>query len=95
MRVPSVRHHLTLSSAATPYEQVAANTTVTVVGDRCVGEADTSLLERSRQLAKAANVGLLGIQFSDPSPEATFLSATLYPEIDSFEVTDAMLQYFS
>jgi hypothetical protein len=94
MRVASVRHHFSLSSTATLHDQVAASTTVTVVGDRCLGQADASLLERSRQLAEAANVELLGIQFSDGSPEATFLNATLYPGFDSIEVTDAMLRYF-
>lgn len=95
MRVPSVQHHLTLSSAATVHGPVDANTTVTVVGNRCLGQADRSLLERSRLLAEAANVELLGIQFSDVGPEATFLSATVYPEINSIEVTDAMLRYFA
>ena len=95
MRVPSVRHHLTLNSAATVHEQAGASTTVTVVGNRCLGQADRSLLERSRLLAEAANVELLGIQFSDPGPDATFLSATVYPEITSIEVTDAMLRYFA
>jgi hypothetical protein len=95
MRVPPVQRHLTLSSGATVHEQVGASTTVTVVGNRCLGQADRSLLERSRLLAEAANVELLGIQFSDPCPEATFLGATVYPDINSIEVTDAMLRCFA
>ena len=93
MRVPSERRHVSLSSVTTPHEQPAAST-VTVVGDRCLGQVDNGLLERSRQLAEEANVKLLGIQFSDASSDATFLNATLYPEIDCVEVTDAMLQCF-
>jgi hypothetical protein len=93
MRVPSERRLLSLRSVASPHKQLAANT-VTVVGDCCLGQADKSLLERSRQLAEAANVKLLGVQFSNASPDSTFLNATLYPEFDSIEVTDAILEYF-
>jgi hypothetical protein len=93
LRIRSENRHLSLTSAATPQER-QVKSTVIVVGDRCLGRVDSSLLERSRCLAEIANVDFLGIQFSSPDPDAAFVSATVYPEIDSVEVSDAMLQYF-
>lgn len=93
LRIRSENRHLSLTSAATPQER-QVKSTVTVVGDRCLGRADSSLLERSRYLAEIANVDFLGIQFSSPDPDAVFISATVYPEIDCVEVSDAMLQFF-
>jgi hypothetical protein len=93
MRVAPERRQLSLKSAVMPPEQMAA-ITVTVVGGSCMGQVDSSLLEQSRKLAEAADVELLGIQFSNANSDATFLNATLYPEIESIEITDAILQYF-
>jgi len=93
MRVAPERRQLNLKSAVMPPKQLAAST-VTVVGRRCLGQVDSVLLDQSRQLAEAANAELLGIQFSDANPDATFLNATLYPEIENVEITDAILQYF-
>jgi hypothetical protein len=93
LRIRSENRHLGLTSPATPTER-DVQSTVTVVGDRCLGRADSSLLERSRCLAQIAKVDFLAIQFDTPDPDAVFVNATVYPEIDCAEVSDAMLQYF-
>jgi hypothetical protein len=93
LRIRPESRHLSLISAAAP-PQKEANSTVTIIGDRCLGQVDRSLLERSRDLAKIANVDFLGIQFSSPDPDAAFVNATVYPEINCVEVADAMLEYF-
>lgn len=88
--VPSVRRRSSLSSVLMP-ETEPVGITVTVVGDYCVGDADRSLLEGSRELARAAKVESLAIRFSDPTADATLLDVSPYPDLDSTEVADAML----
>jgi len=82
------------ASAPPPLPPQRGESTVTVIGDRCLGRVHGSLLDRSRRLAELANVDLLGIELSSPDPDAFFVNATVYPEIDSVEASDALLEYF-
>jgi hypothetical protein len=92
MRVAPERRQLSFKSGVVPPKQSAAST-VTVVGERCLGQVDGILLEQSRKLAEAANVELLNVQFSDVNSDAAFLNATVYPELN-IETADAVLQFF-
>jgi hypothetical protein len=92
MRVVPERRQLSFKSGGLPPEQLAAST-VTVVGERCLGQVEGILLEQSRKLAEAANVELLNVQFSDVNSDAAFLNATVYPEFN-IETADAVLQFF-
>ena len=66
-----------------------------VVDDRCIGEADEALKERTRRLGKAANVRLLGVDTTGPEADATFLGVTLYPSMEREDVRSAVLECFS
>lgn len=68
--------------------------TVTVVGDRCFGDAGETLAGRARQLAAAAGVDLLAVHFQDVNGEFRLLNAGLLPDINSADVADAIFDYF-
>jgi hypothetical protein len=88
---PSVRRsRLGDTSAPPPDEQ---STTVTVVGARAVGSADEALKGHARRLAAHAGTALLDVYFDGPGPDALFVGASLWPDISSAEVADAMLAH--
>lgn len=90
MRIQPVRRRVSLSQFnETPVE--SAVTTVTVVGKRCFGHADETLLVLAQRLADAANVDLLGVQFSGPEDDAYFIRATTCPEISAGGIESAVL----
>jgi hypothetical protein len=74
--------------------QEPSSVTVTVVGDRCFGCVDKVLQLQARRLAEAAHVDLLGVQFSSPEADASFVGATLWPEVTDDGIADAILEYF-
>jgi hypothetical protein len=69
--------------------------TVTIIGDEHISDADDSLIDKSRKLAAATGTCFLDILFSSPnSGDAKFLNISLYPDISRPEVTDALKRYF-
>jgi hypothetical protein len=92
--VVPVRRRTELDRPAALHEPSAPGLSVTVVGERCFGTADEVLSGQARQLATAAGVDLLGIQF-ERSQEATarFVGATLWPALTADAVADAVLRY--
>jgi hypothetical protein len=94
MRVAAERRALRLNALAIPPNEAAA-ITATVVGGRCLGPVHSSLSEQALRLADAAAVELLGVRFSSPHSDATFLDATLYPDLESVDTTDAILRCFA
>jgi hypothetical protein len=67
---------------------------VTVVGRQVVGSVDRALAQQARDLALAAGVELLAVQFDGATPGSRFLEATLWPDLGDDDVTDALLSYF-
>jgi hypothetical protein len=80
-------------AAPTPFEGVPVS--VTVVGGRCFGSADETLKKQARCLARAAGVDLFTVFFSGATDGAEFLNASLLPDVASFEIADAILEYFT
>jgi hypothetical protein len=68
-------------------------TTVTVVGERPIGEADDALKEHARRLAAHAGTALLDVYFDGPGPDALFVGTSLWPDINSPAIADAMLAH--
>jgi hypothetical protein len=68
--------------------------TVTVVGERCLGTVDEALINRAQRLAAAAEVQLLAVHFGDLNGEPRLFNADLFPDINSTEIADAILNYF-
>jgi hypothetical protein len=76
-------------------ESAAADTTVTVVGSRCLGSADHTLVSQARRLAGAAGVELLAVNFRVTEAGFRFHSASSsWADVSSPEVADAILEHF-
>jgi hypothetical protein len=65
---------------------------VTVVGERCLGEADPLLMAQARQLASVAGVNLLQVAFSKGAT-SHFLAANLWPDLSDSTIASAILEY--
>lgn len=91
--VRPVPRHVTLSASGAPEAPDPYPVSVTVVGDRCIGQVANSLTAQARRLADAAGVGLLAVRFSGSEPGAAFVGADLWPEIATDGVADAVLDY--
>jgi hypothetical protein len=64
---------------------------VIVVGNQTFGDVDAELSAWARQLARAAGVDLLAVLFSGAKRGSKFLNASLWPNIESDAVADAIL----
>lgn len=71
-----------------------ADTTVTVVGRRCLGTADSMLVAYARRLARAAGVDLLAVRFIKTEAGFRLHGADPWVDISLPEVTDAILEHF-
>jgi hypothetical protein len=91
MRVQPVHRRVAVSPEAT--FALAEGITVTVVGERCLGQASPSVMNGARCLAKVANADVLTVRLSDTGPGATFLGADPCPDLSSDETADAVLDY--
>jgi hypothetical protein len=91
MRVQPVSRRVPLTAAATP--AAAESITVTVVGERCFGQADPAVMDGVRRLARTVGVEMLAVRVSGPEPGATFLAAELCPDLTCAETADAVLEY--
>jgi hypothetical protein len=67
--------------------------TVTVVGERCLGAADETLKCHARRLAEHACAGLLDVYFDGDGARASFVGASLWPDVGSPEIADAILEH--
>lgn len=97
--VTSTRRQVYLSASLTSvasemvqFDPAASNLCVTVIGDRCVGNADGTLRRYARHLAEAAGVGLLTVRFIDDSLGLRFADANPWPTLDD-AVGEAVLAH--
>lgn len=67
---------------------------LTVVGERCLGEADPRLAEQALALARATGVETLRVAFSHAGPDARFLTASPHPFLEDDAVAQALLDLF-
>jgi hypothetical protein len=95
MRIPvhAVRRRVALANDGPPRTEIEHQVTVTVVGERCFGDAHPTLCRYAKDLAAAAGVPLLAVQFSAASADAKLQSADLLPDLDRDDVIDAVLEY--
>jgi hypothetical protein len=91
MRVQPVHRRVAFLADAAP--ATMESITVTVVGEHCLGQADTAMMTGARRLARAANVELLAVRVSGPGPDATFLGADLCLDLTSEETAIEVLEY--
>jgi hypothetical protein len=68
--------------------------TVTVVGNRCFGEADAELKARAGRLASAAGTALLSVRFYGSDAGARFQGASPTVDLAQDDIADAVLDCF-
>jgi hypothetical protein len=66
---------------------------VTVVGERCFGEADELCRQQALHLARTTGVETLSVHFSDTGAGMRFLSANPWPCLEDDEVAHALLDH--
>jgi hypothetical protein len=93
MRVHAVQRRIAFARESIPAPQ--EGTTVTVVGERCIGQADDTIMTAAVRLARVADVEMLAVRFSGPEPGATFLGADPQPDLTSPETADTVLEYMA
>lgn len=91
MRVQPVHRRVAFAEDSAP--AVRESTTVTVIGERCLGQVDTRMLTGALRLARAANVEMLSVRISGPEPDATFLGVDPWPDLTSQDTADVLLEY--
>src|SRR5260370_39218073 len=89
-------HTTTAPTAATTSQSVEVESCkseeiieVTVVGERCIGNSDSTLVRQARQLATAAGVDLLSVRFNHR--DGTFSGVNLWPDLTD-DITQAILE---
>lgn len=76
-------------------ESHTPDTTVTIVGSRCLGSADGTLVSHVRRLSRAAGVEMLAVDFRETEKGFRLYNASSsWADISSPEVADAILEYF-
>jgi hypothetical protein len=90
--VRPVHRRVALSADPAPEHAADAPTMVTVIGRRCVGEADRMLAMYARRLAAVAGVDMLVAHFDGPDTRARLVGADLRPDISSPAIADAILE---
>jgi hypothetical protein len=93
MRVQPVHRRVALPPGAAP--AVTPGITVSVIGERCLGQADAATLAGARRLARAAGVDLLTVRVAGPEAGAAFLGAEPWPDLTCQETADALLEYLA
>jgi hypothetical protein len=91
--IPVVERQRDTASAATE-ERVVEGTTVTVIGERCLGYAHPVLATHARRLARAAKVELLAVQFTGPKSSDRLTGAHLWPDLTVGECSAAIVERF-
>jgi hypothetical protein len=88
--VRPLRRHLTFPNQPNPPRAPEGYATVTVIGERCFGQAEPILKDHARRLAAKAGVSLLDVYFSGPGADGELLSAELIPDLDAEVKADAV-----
>lgn len=91
--VRPIERRSALGTEPTPPSTFEVRATVTVVGAHCLGATDETLRRHARRLAAHANVELLDVFFDGDDAGASFVGVSLWPDIGSPEVADAMLEH--
>lgn len=94
--VETVAWRLDLAAGVPEKEESSApRMTVTMVGPRCLGSADGTLVSYVRRLSRAAGVEMLSVDFRETETGFRLYDArSSWADISSPEVADAILEYF-
>jgi hypothetical protein len=92
MQVHNIWQEIYFNVPAQNVEHPRDAVSISVIGDRVVGEIDSELAQKSRQLARVAQVDLLTVHFSSVKADAVFLGAELWVDISSDVISEAIWQ---
>jgi hypothetical protein len=92
MQVPNIQQEIYFNAPDQKAEYPKDAVSATVIGDRTIGEIDSKLAQKSRELARLAQVNLLTVHFSSLKPDAVFLGAELLVDISSDVISDTIWQ---
>lgn len=93
LRVRSVRRRIAPGSL--PWPDAGSTATVTVVGDRCFGDAGIEVQQAALALAASTGVTTLTATFTDAGPQGLLVAVSPWPRLELDEVADALLDHFS
>ncbi len=91
--VRPIERRSALGMEPAPQSACEEHVTVTVVGERCLGATDETLRQHARRLAAHAGVGLLDVLFDGDDARARFVGVSLWPDIGSPDIADAILEH--
>lgn len=92
--VQPVAWHLDYEAGTPEEKPIPPETSVTVVGARCLGTAGGALVAQARRLAGAAGADLLAVRFIEAEAGFRLHSADPWADVSSREVADALLEHF-
>ncbi|MBV8176771.1 MAG: hypothetical protein JO151_19720 [Verrucomicrobia bacterium] len=91
--VQPARRHAVPPGFSAEEETLLGSAIVTVIGERVIGEVDSTLCGQARCLAALAGVELLSVRFSSPERGGRFVSADTFPDLSDKTVADAVLEH--
>ncbi len=89
---PSHRHAAPSSSSGKE-QNLPDSANVTVIGERVIGEVDSTLRRQARCLATLAGVELLSVRFSNPERDGRFVSADYSADLSDKVIAEAVLDH--
>jgi hypothetical protein len=95
MSVETQHQYISLNAEPQALKIPSERVSVTVIGDRYIGEVDPILGTQAQKLAQFAGVELLVVHYDHPEADSNFISADLWPNLKSSEITIAILEYLN
>ncbi|KKD35898.1 hypothetical protein [Limnoraphis robusta] len=95
MSVETQHQYISLNAEPQALKIPSERVSVTVIGDRYIGEVDPILGTKAQKLAQFAGVELLVVHYNHPEAGGNFISADLWPNLKSSEITIAILEYLN
>jgi hypothetical protein len=94
LAVEPARRAVASAGAAVPHPAYAnGGIAITVVGDRCFGDAEPALLDGALRLARATGVETLTVSFSDRTQGGRLIAASPWPRLDDDDVAQALVEH--
>jgi hypothetical protein len=81
------------SGSSAEEQNLPGSANLTVIGERVIGEVDSSLRRQARCLASLAGVELLSVRFSSPERDGRFVSADSFADLSDKIVAEAVLEH--
>jgi hypothetical protein len=91
--VEPAHRHVAPSGSSAEEQTLSGSAKLTVIGERVIGEVDSTLRRQARCLAALAGVELLSVRFSSPERDGRFISADSFADLSDRVVAEAVLEH--